>query len=30
MAFEDFLVALRDNKFGQLWCQKALEPPDTT
>src|SRR5215472_16611836 len=28
MAFEDFLVALRDDQFGQLWHEKPLQPPD--
>ena len=29
MAFEDFLVALRDNQFGELRCEKPLQSPDT-
>ena len=28
MAFEDLLVALRDDQFGKLRCQKPLQPPD--
>ena len=28
MAFEYFLIALRDDQFGQLWCEEALQPPD--
>ena len=28
MAFEDFLVALRDNQFGKLRREKPLQPPD--
>jgi len=30
MAFEDFLVALRDNEFCKLRCQKPLQPPDSS
>jgi len=30
MAFEDLLVALRDNEFGQLRSEKALQPSDAT
>ena len=28
MAFEDFLVTLRDDQLGKLRCQKPLQPPD--
>ena len=28
MAFEDFLVALRDDQFGKLRCEKPFQPPD--
>jgi hypothetical protein len=28
MAFEDFLVALRDDKLGQLRCEEAFEAAD--
>jgi hypothetical protein len=28
MAFEDFLVALRDDELGKLRCEKPLQPPD--
>jgi len=28
MAFEDLLVAVRDNEFGQLRREKPLQPPD--
>src|SRR6516165_280855 len=28
MAFKDFLVALRDNEFGQLRREKPLQPPN--
>jgi hypothetical protein len=30
MAFEDFLVTLRDDQLGKLRCQKPLQPPDPT
>jgi hypothetical protein len=30
MAFEDFLVALRDDQFGQLRREKPLQPSDTS
>ena len=30
MAFEDLLVALRDNQLGKLRRQEALQPPDPT
>ena len=28
MAFEDFLVTLRDDQLGKLRCQKPLQPPN--
>jgi hypothetical protein len=28
MAFEDLLVALRDDQLRQLWRQKPFQPPD--
>src|SRR5215469_9498554 len=28
MAFEDLLVALRDDQLSKLRCQKPLQPPD--
>src|SRR5215469_11050635 len=28
MAFEDFLVTVRDDQFGKLWREKSLQPPD--
>ena len=30
MAFEDLLVALRDDQFGKLRREKALQPSDAT
>jgi hypothetical protein len=29
MAFEDFLVALRDDEFGELWRKKPLQSSDS-
>src|SRR4051812_21929346 len=28
MAFEDLLVALRDDHLSKLWCEEPLQPPD--
>ena len=28
MTFKDLLVALGDDEFGQLRCEKPLQPPD--
>lgn len=28
VAFEDFLITLRDDQLGKLWREKALQSPD--
>src|SRR6516225_7607489 len=28
MTFEDLLVTLRDDEFGELWREEPLQPPD--